>query len=145
LGIARSGSVLIWKPTTNLLQYGNSRLQEVFMSIIRNVTKVLMSIIRCIGCGFVGALVAGAVAFSVNFLYFLVENDVSLDIIGIGLCGIWFGFAVGVLYGAIRTLTSLKRSTVLIAMSVLWAAVILMLSLWQAYYAYYADHGHIVH
>jgi len=36
------------------------------MPIIR---KVLISIIRCIGCGFVGALVAGVVAVCVYFLF----------------------------------------------------------------------------
>ena len=97
------------------------------MSIIR---KVLMSIIRCIGCGFVGAL--GAVILAVS-LYFLatvfMPNDggAALMILVWGYCGIFAGFALGAIYGAIRALTSLKRRTVLIAMSVISAAYLLML------------------
>ena len=96
------------------------------MSIIR---KVFMSIIRCLGCGLVGYL--GALILAVC-VYFLVENvfaprlDVDLMIIGIEICGTFVGFALGAIYGAIRTLTSLERRTVLIAMSVIGAIVLLV-------------------
>ena len=102
------------------------------MPIIR---KVFMSIIRCIGCGFVGALGALILAFCACTLVdvFITDHDDSIlagqVVLLVGIYGVFVGFALGVIYGAIRTLTSLKRSTVLIAMSVISTAVLLMLIL----------------
>ncbi len=102
------------------------------MSIIR---KVFMSVIRCIGCGFVGAL--GPLILAVCACI-LVENvfapNISIEvlIIYIGYCGIFVGFALGAIYGAIRTLTSLERRTILIALSVLSATLLLVSFLFDA-------------
>jgi len=98
-----------------------------------------MSIIRCIGCGFAGALGALILAFCACTLVDIFVSDHDWRILAgqvvllVGLYGIFVGFALGVIYGAIRTLTSLKRSTVLIATSVLYVTIYLV-ALWVIFY-----------
>jgi len=90
------------------------------MPIIR---KVFMSILRCIGCGFLGALVAGVVAVCVYFLFdwadaqLVFKTNVNAEqkawaefaLMMVGLGGIFVGFILGGIYGAIRTLMNRKR------------------------------------
>jgi len=105
------------------------------MSIIR---KVFMSIIRCIGYGFVGALGALMLAFCLFLLLRIIEVFMSnpssmagpgMGVVMMGFYGIFVGFALGAIYGAIRTLTNLNGRTVLIAMLVISATIYLMV-LW---------------
>jgi len=80
-----------------------------------------MSIIRCIGCGFVGALGAGVVAVCVYFLFDVFTPDgnahdnaqekawAEVALMVMGFCGTLVGFVLGAIYGAIRTFTNRKR------------------------------------
>ncbi len=83
-----------------------------------NTRKVLMSIVRCIGCGFLGALGAGVVAVCVYFLFadVFTPNDTDevkgwkeFALMMMGLSGIFVGFVLGGIYGAIRTFMGRKR------------------------------------
>jgi len=73
-----------------------------------------MSIIRC---GFIGALVAGIVAVCVYFLFDVftpnerdgVKGWEEITLMVQGLWGIFGGFVLGAIYGAIRTLMNRKR------------------------------------
>ncbi len=105
------------------------------MPVIR---KAFMSIIRCIGCGFVGAFGALILAVCVYFLatLFTPNNPKSLNaelmILVAGYCGIFVGFGLGAIYGAIRGFTSLEVRTALIATSVIGVTVLLMYVLFLA-------------
>ena len=71
-----------------------------------------MAIIRC---GFIGALVAGVVAVCVYFLFdVFTPNDsnegwAEFALMMVGLSGVFGGFVLGGIYGAIRTFTNRKR------------------------------------
>ena len=92
-----------------------------------------MSILRCIGCGFLGALgalILGVFVFSLASVLRPNPGGVFGNgalLLVTAIVGIPGGFALGAIYGAIRTLTSLKKGQAApIATPVIGAIVLLV-------------------